>query len=110
MVRCNPLSLDPSIKGWLKGLEHTKSIPRIITPTWCLELVLATLGREPFEPVMMCRLKYLTWKTVLADHDLRPQSLGVARPMLQTSIHMVYPCRGHPIHKGRVSPYGRHQC
>ena len=36
----------------------------MITRTWCLELVLGTLGWEPFEPIMTCRLKYLTWKTM----------------------------------------------
>ena len=35
----------------------------MITPNWCLELVLASLGQEPFEPITACRLKYLTWKT-----------------------------------------------
>ena len=56
-VHGNLLSLDPSSRRWLKGFEHTKGIPHMIMPTWCLELVLATLGRKPFEP-----LKYLTWK------------------------------------------------
>ena len=63
IVHGNPLSLDPSIRRWLKGFKHTKGIPCMITPTWYLELVLATLGWEPFEPIT-CHLKYLTWKTV----------------------------------------------
>ena len=46
MVQGSPLSLDTSIKRWLKGLEHTKVIPCMITPTWCLELVIATLARN----------------------------------------------------------------
>ena len=33
-------------------------------PTWCLELVLASLTKAPFEPIETCRLKYLAWKTV----------------------------------------------
>ena len=63
VVHGNPLSLDPSIKGWLKGLKNTKGIPHMIAPTWCLELVLATLGQEPFKPITTCCLKYPTWKT-----------------------------------------------
>ena len=63
MVQDNPLSLDPSIKRWLKRLEHTKGIPRMITPTRCLELVLANLAQVPFEPITIGHLKYLTWKT-----------------------------------------------
>jgi len=64
MVQGQPLGLDPSIRRWIKGFEHTKGIPRMILPTWCLELVLATLSEPPFEPIRTCRLKYLTWKTV----------------------------------------------
>ena len=63
LVQDTPLSLDPSIKRWIKGLEHTKGMPHMITPAWCLELVLAALIRAPFEPIETCRLKYVTWKT-----------------------------------------------
>ena len=52
MAQGYPLSLDPSIKRWLKGLEHPKGIPRMVMPNWCLELVLASLGQEPFKPIM----------------------------------------------------------
>ena len=58
------LSMDPSIQRWIKGLEHTKGIPCMILPTWCLELVLSALNQALFEPIETCCLKYLTWKTV----------------------------------------------
>ena len=63
MVHGNPISNDPTLNRWIKGLEHSKGIPRMITPSWCLELVLMTLSKAPFEPIMTCPLKYLTWKT-----------------------------------------------
>ena len=34
----------------------------MITPNWCLELILVTLGQELFEPITTCCLEYLTWK------------------------------------------------
>ena len=52
--------MDPSVHRWLKGLEHTKGIPRLILLTWCPEMVLAALNQAPFEPIKT----YLTWKTV----------------------------------------------
>ena len=64
IVRGASLSLDPSIRRWIKGLEHTKGIPHMTLPTWCLELVLVALNQASFEPIGTCRLKYLTWKTV----------------------------------------------
>ena len=42
MVHGNPLSIDPMLKRWIKCLEHSKDIPHMITPSWCLELVLRT--------------------------------------------------------------------
>ena len=35
----------------------------MITPSWCLELILAALIKAPFEPIASSLLKYLTWKT-----------------------------------------------
>ena len=32
-VQGKPLSLDPFIRRWIKGLKHTKGIPRMILPT-----------------------------------------------------------------------------
>ena len=64
IVRGATLSLDPSIRRWIKDLEHTKGIPHMIMPTWCLELVLVALTKALFEPIRTCHLKYLTWKTV----------------------------------------------
>ena len=64
IVRGATLSLDPSIWRWIKGLEHTKAIPHVIMPTWCLELVLAARTKAPFEPIRTYHLNYLTWKTV----------------------------------------------
>ena len=33
IVHNNLLSLDPTLKRWIKGLEHSKGIPCMITPT-----------------------------------------------------------------------------
>ena len=63
LVHGNLLSQDPVLKRWINGLEYSKGIPDMITPTRCLELVLATLTKDPFEPIVTCSLKYLTWKT-----------------------------------------------
>ena len=63
LVHGNLLNLDPTLKRWIKGLKHAKDIPCMITPAWCLELVLAALTKAPFEPIATCPLKYLTWKT-----------------------------------------------
>ncbi len=38
--------------------EKSSNVP------WNLALVLRKLSQEPFEPIMECELKYLTWKTV----------------------------------------------
>ena len=54
------LSLDSSIRRWIKGLKHTKGIPQMIKPTWYLELVLVALNEAQFEPIGTYRLKYLT--------------------------------------------------
>ena len=48
LVQGVTLSLDPSIWRWIKGLEHSKGIPQLITPAWCLELVLVALTKAPF--------------------------------------------------------------
>ena len=63
LVQSTLLSLDTLIRRWIKGLEHTKGIPCMIMPAWCLELVLAALTQAPFEPIGTCHLKYPTWKT-----------------------------------------------
>ena len=60
MVQGMTLSLDPSIRRWIKGLKHTKGIPQMIKPTWYLELVLVALNEAQFEPIGTYRLKYLT--------------------------------------------------
>ena len=58
MVHGIPISMDPTLKRWIKGLEHSKGIPRMITPSWCLELVLATLSKASFEPSWTCSLEF----------------------------------------------------
>ena len=63
MVHDGPLIIDPMLKRWIKGLEHFKGIPHMITPVWCLELVLTALTKAPSEPNMTYPLKYITWKT-----------------------------------------------
>ena len=63
LVQDASMSLDPSIKRWIKRLKHTKGIPHLIMPARCLEFVLAAVTRAPFEPIGTCRLKYLTWET-----------------------------------------------
>ena len=50
---------------WIRGLEHSKGILCMIAPTWCLELVLVALTKDPFEPIVTYPLKYLTWKTAV---------------------------------------------
>ena len=55
--------MDHTLKRWIKGLEHSKGIPRMITPGWYLDLVLVTLSKAPFEPILTCPIKFLTWKT-----------------------------------------------
>ena len=52
LVHGNLHSLDPTLKRWIKGLEHSKGIPCMITPAWYLDLVLAALTRTPFEPIV----------------------------------------------------------
>ena len=64
LVKGNPVSLDPTLGRWIKGLEHTKGILHLIMPAWCLELVLSTLARAPVAPIETCQIKYLTWKIV----------------------------------------------
>ena len=64
MVHGSLLSMDATLKRWVKGLKHSKGIPRMITPVWCLELVLAAFTKASFDPIATCLLKYLTWKTV----------------------------------------------
>ena len=63
LVQGAPLSLDPSMKKWIKGLKHSKGIPCMIMPAWCLESVLAALIRVPFEPIGTCCFECLTLKT-----------------------------------------------
>ena len=63
LIKGNLVSLDTTLRRWIKGLEHTKSIPRLIMSTWCLELILATLTRALFEPIETCPIKFQTWKT-----------------------------------------------
>ena len=43
------LNLEPSMQRWIKGLKHTKGIPHMILPSWCLELVQETLTKALFE-------------------------------------------------------------
>ena len=58
LIQGAPLSLDPLIKRWIKGLEHNKGIPHMIMPAWCLELVLAAFTQVPLKPIGTYRLKY----------------------------------------------------
>ena len=55
--------MDPTLKRWVKGFEHSKDIPHMITPVWCLVLVLVAFTRAPFELIAIYSLKHLTWKT-----------------------------------------------
>ena len=54
----------PSVRTWLAGLKKSKGIPRVIVPTWNLEVVLSALKRAPYHPVDQIDLKSLTLKTV----------------------------------------------
>ena len=66
MVHGSRLSMDPTLKRWVNGLKHSKGIPRMISPGWCLELVLVAFAKALFEPIATCSLKHLTWKTAFS--------------------------------------------
>ena len=57
----------------IKGLEHSKGIPRMITLEWCLVLVAFT--KAPVEPIVTCSLKHLTWKACMESRLLALRSL-----------------------------------
>ena len=59
LVHDATLSLDPSIRRWIKCLEDLKGIH--IYDNACLVLVLAALKKALFEPIRTCCLN-LTWK------------------------------------------------
>ena len=45
-------------------MKLSKGVARSLLPRWSLDLVLAALKRQPFEPIKLASLKHLTWKTV----------------------------------------------
>ncbi|XP_060545540.1 uncharacterized protein LOC132711180, partial [Pantherophis guttatus] len=57
-----PLTLDPSIKGFLKGASNIRPTMIHRYPTWDLTLVLQALTSPPFEPLGSASLKLLSFK------------------------------------------------
>lgn len=58
------ISMLPSIQTWVKGLAQIKPIPRILVPSWNLEVVLSALKKPPYYPLRQISLKHLTLRTV----------------------------------------------
>jgi hypothetical protein len=58
------LSLHPLVSQWTKGLLKFKGVPRVLVPSWNLEIVLHALKAAPFEPLERASNKFLTLKTV----------------------------------------------
>ena len=53
-----------SVRTWMRGQELSNPAPRILVPSWNLEVVLSALKKPPYYPLNQCSLKHLTWRTV----------------------------------------------
>ena len=91
------LSKLPSLQTWLKGLKEQKGVPRVLVPTWNLEIVLSALKRAPYHPVESIDLKHLTWKAAFLVaitsarraseiHALRADSLQFGSSSVTASV------------------------
>lgn len=99
------LSQLPSVKTWLAGLERKKGFRKPRAPEWNLEIVIAALGKHPFEPLNEISLKHLTMKTAflvaitsakrvsemhaLDEHSIRYQGTRVTVDTLPWHRHKV---------------------
>ena len=84
----------------------------MITRLWCLDLVLPTLSKAPFKPIMTCPLKYLTLKKVFF---LAITSAHRASEMHVLSCEPVYlrfssagVQLGETVHQAELPPQGTH--
>lgn len=59
-----PIGQHPDIVRLLKGIFNSRPPEKRLVPEWDLKQVLNFLSGKPFEPMLKCSLKYLTWKTV----------------------------------------------
>ena len=59
-----PLSVEGTVRKWVSGLKLSKGVEWSLLPGLSLDLVLAALKGQPFEPIRLASLKHLTWKTV----------------------------------------------
>ena len=58
-----PLSRIPLVVRMLRAVKQTRPSVRLLAPPWCLGSVLSVLSKAPFEHMVTCDLKLLTWKT-----------------------------------------------
>ena len=54
----------PAVMTWVRGLAALNPEPRVIVPSWCLEVVLSALKKPPYYPILTADLKHLTLRTV----------------------------------------------
>ena len=59
-----PIGQHTDIVRLLKGIFNSMPPEKRLVPEWNLKQVLNFLCGKPFEPMLKCSLKYLTWKTV----------------------------------------------
>ena len=64
-LRSKYLSISqlPSIQIWIRGLTLSKHIPRVMIPSWDLDIVLSALKKHPYYPLETASLKHLTLRT-----------------------------------------------
>lgn len=91
---------DPVVRRWLQGLKRSARVPRLIVPSWDLDVVLAFLKGAPFEPLQFASDRDLTLKAVFL--------VATASARRVCELHAL--CREPPyfsVRQGGVSLYPR---
>ena len=84
---------DPIVGRWLQGLKRSTKIPRLIVPSWDLDVVLAYLKGAPFEPLQFASDRDLTLKAVFL--------VATASARRVCELHAL--CRDEPYFQSRAS-------
>ena len=77
----------------------------MITPMWCLELILVALTKVPFEAISNLPTQVPDLENCLrAHHHLHPQSIQDATAKLQGPLYQVFQCWCDTVHQAELLP------
>ena len=91
LVDGQALSADKTVRKCVSSLKLTNDVPRSLVPVWNLDLVLAALKRQPFEPITSASLKHLTWNTVFLSAIMSMHSASELHALCYKELYLSMP-------------------